>query len=54
MTNSDRYDIIYLPVIPGRFYEGGCGKVNFFIAFLYAVMANVISDYISKWLDGRK
>ncbi len=40
--------------MPGRFYERGRWQVDFFISFLYAVMANVISDYISKWLDGRK
>lgn len=28
--------------------------VSYFITFLYAVMANVISDYIAKWTDGKK
>lgn len=33
--------------------KGGMG-MNAFIAFVVAVMANVVSDYISKWLNGDK
>lgn len=34
--------------------ERGCKQVNCFITFLVTVMANVISDYISKWFDSKR
>lgn len=38
------------PASPGIRYKGGeC--VNVFEAFLVAVMASVVSDYINKWFD---